>query len=218
MTQKAFNTYWQGKLSGIKNSLEENNFAVWLADSAQQASEIFWKDIFKPLNPSSVSFGGSLTVQEIGVYQELKKRSDLNVIDTYDTSAGPEEFLERRRQALLVDLFITGTNSLTKEGHLVNLDGLGNRVAALTFGPRNVALFISRNKVVSDLDEAISRIKEFAAPVNAVRLNRKTPCTKTMQCEDCKSPERICNTWTITEKSNPPERVKIILINQDMGY
>ncbi len=218
MSQKALNTFWRGKLSDLKNTLEGNNFAVWLADSAQQAGEIFWKEIFRPLKPSSVSFGGSLTVQEVGVYQELKKRDDIKVLDTYDTSASPEEFLERRRQALLVDLFVTSTNSLTREGHLVNLDGLGNRVAALTFGPRHVALFVSRNKVVADLDEAISRIKDFAAPVNAVRLNRKTPCTKTMQCEDCTSPERICNTWTITEKSNPPERVKIILINEHMGY
>jgi len=218
MSREAHTQYWQGKLAGIKTALEENNFAVWLADSSIQARELFWNDVFKPLKPASVSFGGSLTVQEVGVYQELKQRNDLKVIDTYDTSASPEEFLERRRQALLVDLFVTSTNSLTKEGHLVNLDGLGNRVAALTFGPKNVALFISRNKVVADLDEAISRIKEFAAPVNAVRLNRKTPCTKTMQCEDCKSPERICNTWAITEKSNPPKRVKIILINEDMGY
>jgi hypothetical protein len=218
MSQEALAQYWQGKLTGIKETLEENNFAVWLADSAKQAKKLFWDEVFKPLKPASVSFGGSLTVQEVGVYQELKQRNDLQVIDTYDTSASTEEFLERRRQALLVDLFVTSTNSLTKEGHLVNLDGLGNRVAALTFGPRHVALFVSRNKVVADLDEAISRTKEFAAPVNAVRLNRQTPCTKTMQCEDCKSPERICNTWTITEKSNPPQRVKIILINQDLGY
>ncbi|MCF8030990.1 MAG: lactate utilization protein, partial [Desulfohalobiaceae bacterium] len=152
------------------------------------------------------------------LHQELVNRADLETIDTYDTSLTPEETIERRRRSLLVDLFITGTNAVTQEGHLVNLDGLGNRVAALTFGPRHVVLLIGRNKVVPGLSEAHSRIKDYAALVNTVRLGKNTPCTKSMQCEDCNSPERICNTWTITEKCFIPKRIKIILINQDLGF
>lgn len=218
MSAEALQTYWKGKLETIQAVLEDNNFKVWVADSMDQACSTFWSKIFDQVKPGSVSFGGSMTVVNSGLYDELKKRNDIQVIDTYDTSAPQDEFLERRRQALLSDLFITSTNAVTKEGHLVNLDGLGNRVAGLTFGPKHVALLIGRNKIVTDMEQAIDRIKDFAAPANTIRLNKKTPCVKTFQCEDCSSPDRICNTWTITEKSNPPERVKIILINEHVGY
>jgi hypothetical protein len=117
----------------------------------------------------------------------------------------------------VVDLYLTGTNAVTEDGCLVNLDMIGNRVAALTFGPKKVVVFVGRNKIVSDLESAMYRIKDYAAPTNAMRLNCKTPCVKTSECADCKSPGRICNTWTITEKSYPKERVTVVLINEDLG-
>ena len=107
---------------------------------------------------------------------------------------------------------------MTETGQLVNLDMIGNRVGALTFGPKNVIILVGRNKIVPDLDEAMFRIKNYAAPVNTMRLDKKTPCAKTSFCGDCKSPDRICNTWTITEKSFPKKRVIIILINKDLGF
>jgi hypothetical protein len=94
---------------------------------------------------------------------------------------------------------------------------LGNRVASLTFGPRNVIVLVSINKIVPDLEDAMFRIKNYAAPINAARLDKKTPCVKTAFCEECKSPDRICNTWTITEKSFPKGRVKIVLIKESLG-
>ncbi|HIJ68795.1 MAG TPA: lactate utilization protein, partial [Deltaproteobacteria bacterium] len=129
----------------------------------------------------------------------------------------PEEMLERRRRSLLVDLFITGTNAVTETGKLVNLDMLGNRVAGITFGPRNVIILAGRNKVVPDIEDAMMRVKNYAAPANAMRLDKKTPCVKTSICEECRSLDRICNTWTITEKSFPKGRIKIVLINEDLG-
>ncbi len=210
--------YWQGKLEQLKQTLESNNFAVRTAQDLDEARSVFWDDLFPTIAPASVSFGGSKTVIASGLYEELVNRSDLEAIDTYETGISREEIIERRRRSLLVDLYLTGTNAVTQEGHLVNLDGMGNRVAALTFGPGHVVLLIGRNKVVPGLTEAHSRIKDYSAPVNTVRLGKKTPCATTMQCEDCSSPDRICNTWAITEKSNPPERVKIILINQDLGF
>jgi hypothetical protein len=126
--------------------------------------------------------------------------------------------LERRRQALLVDLFITGSNAVTETGQLVNLDMFGNRVGAITFGPKHVVVLVGRNKIVTDVDEAMLRIKNYVAPVNTMRLKKKTPCRKTSYCEECNSPDRICNTWTITEKSFPKGRVKVLLINEDMGF
>jgi hypothetical protein len=94
---------------------------------------------------------------------------------------------------------------------------IGNRIGGLTFGPKHVIILLGRNKIVADLDEAMYRIKNFVAPANAMRLDKKTPCVKTSYCEDCKSPDRICNTWTITEKSFPKGRVKVVLINEALG-
>jgi hypothetical protein len=94
----------------------------------------------------------------------------------------------------------------------------GNRIGGITFGPRHVVILIGRNKLVPDLEEAFFRIKNYVAPVNAMRLDKKTPCVKTSFCEECKSPDRICNTWTITEKSYPKGRVKVVLINEELGF
>ena len=119
---------------------------------------------------------------------------------------------------MLVDLFVTGTNAVTESGQLVNLDMIGNRVGAVTFGPKHVIILVGRNKIVPDLESAMFRVQNYAAPVNTMRLDKKTPCAKTSFCADCKSPDRICNYWTITEKSFPKNRVKIVLINKDMGF
>ena len=120
-------------------------------------------------------------------------------------------------QSLLVDLYITGTNAVTESGMLVNLDMIGNRIAALTFGPKDVIIIIGRNKIVPELEDAMDRVKDLAAPANAMRLDKKTPCVKTASCHECETPDRICNTWTITQKSFPKGRVKVILLNGDEG-
>jgi hypothetical protein len=95
---------------------------------------------------------------------------------------------------------------------------IGNRAAAITFGPKHVIVLAGRNKIVSDFDEALLRVKNYSAPINVMRLGRKTPCAETSFCEECKSPDRICNVWTITEKSFPKGRIKLILINEDLGF
>jgi hypothetical protein len=138
-------------------------------------------------------------------------------LDSFDRSLPPDESTERRRQALLVDLFFLGTNAVTEIGQLVNLDMIGNRIGGLTFGPKHVVVLLGRNKVVPDLDAAMYRIKNYVAPTNAMRLDMETPCAKTSYCEECKTPSRICNTWTITEKSFPKGRVKVVLINEELG-
>ncbi len=210
--------YWKTRLTELKETLTENNFEVFVAENTDEAKSIVLEKIIPEIAPKSVSWGGSLTFVATGLYDVLKNNNDLKVLDTYDKTLSPEESLERRRQSLLVDLFITGSNSVTETGQLVNLDMIGNRVGALTFGPKNVIILVGRNKIVPDLDEAMFRIKNYAAPVNTMRLDKKTPCAKTSFCTDCKSPDRICNTWTITEKSFPKKRVKIVLINKDLGF
>jgi L-lactate utilization protein LutB len=210
--------YWKNRLAELKDALTENNFEVFVAENTDEAKSIVLEKIIPEIAPKSVSWGGSLTFVATGLYDILKNSNDFNILDTYDKTLSPEESLERRRQSLLVDLYITGSNAVTETGQLVNLDMFGNRVGALTFGPKNVIIFVGRNKIVPDLDEAMFRIKNYAAPVNSMRLDKKTPCAKTSFCADCKSPDRICNIWTITEKSFPKKRIKIILINKDLGF
>ncbi len=209
--------FWKEKLEKLGTVLEKNNFEVLLCENLSHAKELFFERLLPEISPESISFGGSLTVVESGIYSSLKEDGRYKIIDTYDWTLPREEFLERRRDALLCDLYLTGTNAITMDGVLVNLDGFGNRVAAMAFGPRNVCLFIGRNKVVADIEEARKRIKTFAAPVNTMRLNKKNPCLKTLTCMNCNSPERICNVWLITEKCFPPKRIKILLINEDCG-
>lgn len=209
--------YWKLKLKRVEAALTANNFEVHVVDSLEAAHETFMEKILPASGAKKVGFGGSMTVVKSGLYQSLKEQPDLEVIDTIDPTVAPEEKVERRRQALLVDLFVTGTNAITEAGQLVNLDMIGNRVGALTFGPRKVALLVGRNKIVADLEAAMDRIKDFVAPANTMRLDMKTPCVKTGQCEECKAPARICNTWTITEKAFPKERVSVVLINADAG-
>ena len=210
--------YWKNRLAELKDALTENNFEVFVVENTDEAKSIVLEKIIPEIAPKSVSWGGSLTFVATGLYDILKNSNDFNILDTYDKTLSPEESLERRRQSLLVDLYITGSNAVTETGQLVNLDMFGNRVGALTFGPKHVIIFVGRNKIVPDLDEAMFRIKNYAAPVNTMRLDKKTPCAKTSFCADCKSPDRICNIWTITEKSFPKKRIKIILINKDLGF
>ncbi|MFO7553832.1 MAG: lactate utilization protein [Desulfobacterales bacterium] len=216
--EKPIDNYWKARLVELKEALSANNFEAFVVENTDEAKSIVLEKIIPKIAPKSVSWGGSLTFVATGLYDVLKKNNDLNILDTYDKNLSPEESMERRRQSLLVDLFITGSNAVTESGQLVNLDMYGNRIGAIAFGPKNVIILVGRNKIVPDLDEAIFRVKNYAAPVNAMRLDKKTPCAKTSFCEYCKSPDRICNTWTITEKSFPKERVKVILINEDLGF
>ncbi len=210
--------YWQIRLNRLKKALERNHFEVHLADTADQAKNVVIEEILPRTGAKTVSWGGSMTFMATGLYNDLKLMSGIDVLDTFDKLPTHEEILELRRRALLADLYITGTNAVTETGTLVNLDMYGNRVAAITFGPRHVVILVGRNKTVPDLEQAVWRIKNYAAPINAIRLNKKTPCVQTAVCEDCYGPDRICNTWTITEKSIPKGRIKVVLINEDLGF
>ena len=214
---KPLEHYWTKRLADLQQTLEANNFEVHTAADAAAAQRVVMDEILPKCAARSVGWGGSMTVAGTGLYQAVKARTDIEMVDTLDKQVSAEEFVERRRKSLLVDLFITGANAVTEDGQLVNLDMFGNRVAALTFGPKHVVVVVGRNKIVPSLDEAMFRVKNIAAPANAMRLDKKTPCVKTSYCDECKSPDRICNTWTITEKSYPKGRVKVVLVNQDLG-
>jgi L-lactate utilization protein LutB len=209
--------YWELRLQNCKDALEKNSFDACIAQTPADAKQIVIDQILPGIDIKSVSWGDSLTLYQTGVLEYFKKNSAINLIETFDEKASREEIIARRRKALLADLFFTGTNAVVESGALVNLDMVGNRVAGMVFGPKWVVIMVGRNKIVSDLDEAMDRIKSLAAPANAIRHAQKTPCVKTSYCMDCNSSDRICNVWTIHEKSYPKGRIKVILINQDLG-
>lgn len=211
-------TYWKLKLENCLKSLKDNNFGAYLADGCEDAKRIVVEEILPNIEVRSVSWGDSLTLYATQVLDTIKKNSDIHILETFADNVSREEIMERRKQALLTDLFFTGSNAVTETGKLVNLDMIGNRIGAVIFGPKNVVIFAGRNKLVPDVEAAMKRIKSYAAPLNAIRhTGLKTPCRKTSYCMDCKSPDRICNTWTITDKSFPKKRIKVVLINEDLG-
>ena len=206
-------------LEKYAQALRKNHFEVFLAQDAKDASEIFFNRILPSLSPRVISWGGSKTLIDTGILERLKQEGKYELIVTAAPDLSFEEKWEARRQALLSDLFLSGTNAVTQEGELVNLDGYGNRVAALSFGPKNVVLFIGKNKLTGDLAQAMDRVKNYAALLNVQRFDHlKTPCKKTGRCHRCKSEDSICNAWSIINQSYPAGRIKIILINQEMGF
>lgn len=210
--------YWRLRLERCRQALTQNGFEALVAPDAQAAGDLFLTAMLPAIDVTSAAWGDSMTFLSTGVLAVIRANPAIRVIETFDPTVSPGERRERRRQALLSDLFFTGSNAVTETGQLVNLDMVGNRVAGLTFGPKTVVLFIGRNKIVATLEDARARIRQHAAPANAIRHpGLKTPCAKTAVCSDCNSPDRICNTWCITEKCFPAGRIRIILINQDLG-
>ncbi len=209
--------YWQLRLKAIEKRLKENNFEAVIVPSAKAAATFFLESVLPETKPKSLSFGGSMTLGSTGLLDTLAGMESLEVISPNKVGVSIEEKMELRRQGLLVDLYLSGTNAVTEDGALVNLDMIGNRVGAITFGPKKVVVFVGRNKIVPDLEAAMWRIKDYAAPANAMRLDCKTPCVQTSECADCNSPGRICNSWTVTEKSFPKGRITVVLINEELG-
>lgn len=211
-------SYWKLRLNRCAEALARNNFAVYRAGTVEEAGEIILGEIMAQITVHSASWGDSLTMRATGIIEALRDNPAIELIETFIPGVPRDAVMENRRRALLCDLFLTGSNAVTEDGKLVNLDMVGNRTAAITFGPRHVVLCVGRNKLVADTAAAVERVKNYAAPINAIRhTGIATPCVKTGFCMDCKSPDRICNSWTVTEKSWPKHRIRVILINQDLG-
>lgn len=200
-----------------RTNLAANGFDAYIAANSQQAGQIFFDQIAPQLTFTSVSWGDSITMQSTGVLQKLEQQDGIEIIRTFEQDTPWRELIARRRQALLCDLFLTGANAITLCGKLINLDMVGNRTSAISFGPKKVVVFAGRNKISADLADGIDRVRNVAAPLNAGRHNFQTPCVKTGRCHDCNSPQRICNTWSIIDRCFPRMRIKVILINEDLG-
>ena len=166
---------------------------------------------------STVSVGGSMTLFESGVIDYLRKRP-LNFLDRYAPGLNADQIKNLYRDSFGADVYLTSTNAITEEGGLYNVDGRGNRVAAMIYGPDKVIVIASVNKIVKDLEAAIERNRKWAAPANAKRLNRNTPCAKLGYCTDCDSPDRICHDFTFITSQMTKDRIHVILTEESFGY
>lgn len=199
----------------IINHLKQRRMEGSYAPSAAQAMD----EIIAMIPPdSSVYRCGSLTTVGLGVWQRLADIPGVEIIDPYAPGLTAEEAFEVRRKGLTADFMIGSSNAITLDGKLVNLDATGNRVAAMTFGPKKVILAVGMNKVAPDLDTAMARVKHYCAPVNAIRLNFQTPCKEQGLCTDCRSPQRVCNMWSIIEGHMLKNRIHVKLIGENLGY
>lgn len=198
-------------------ALRRNGFEAFYVPDREEAAS--WILELVP-GDALVGLGGSVTLREMGI-PEILKETGHRVADHWearDRGALAGEILEVRRQQLNSDVFITSTNALTETGELVNIDGGGQRVAAMIFGPRKVVVVAGVNKIVRDLDEGLNRARNIAAPMNARRLDRKTPCAKTGACSDCDSEERICNVTTIIHRRPRNTDITVIIVGEKLGY
>ena len=165
---------------------------------------------------SKVGYGGSLTLDELGIKEALKK-GNYQLVDRGRPGISEEELFSLRRESLLTDVFLCSTNALTRDGKMVNIDGSGNRLAALTFGPKKVIVVAGINKIVDDVERGLERVRNYAAPLHARRRGWDLPCAKTGRCVDCRSPRRICCTVTVTEYQREKDRVTVILVGETLG-
>lgn len=162
---------------------------------------------------ATVSNGGSMTLDGLGVFDWLRKRNDITYFDRENDD--PQKCMTA---AFDCDVYLTGTNAITEGGELYNVDGRGNRVAAMICGPRSVIVVVGANKIVSDINAAVDRVRKIAAPANTVRLSCATPCAKTGECMDCNSPGRICCNFVVMSNQRVKDRIKVIIMDESLGF
>ena len=209
-------TEWNEKVARkiIKN-LEKRRMAGSYSASAVKAKE----EIIDMIPQGATVFRcGSMSAVGMGLWDSIAALPEVTLIDPYRPELSPEEAMELRRRGLTADVMIASTNAITLDGRLVNLDGMGNRVAAMAFGPKKVILVVGMNKVAPDLESAVARVKHYAAPVNNIRYGLKNPCVETGLCSDCKTPQRICNMWSIIEGHMIKDRIHVKLVGENLGY
>lgn len=166
---------------------------------------------------ASVTWGGTMTVRDMDIPQMLQERGTLKVWDR-DKVETPEEKQEMYLRAFQADYYLSSANAITEDGVIVNIDGNGNRVAAITWGPQHVIFVVGMNKVAQDPEAALKRARSTAAPINAARFDIQTPCQLDGQCHNCNSPQSICNYIHFLRNSSKPERIIVILVGENLGY
>lgn len=195
-------------------NLQKNNMEGYFVKDKKELISVLEKLISKG---DKVSVGGSVTLVEADVLDFLRK-GDFNFLDRYKFGLSKDEINDIYRQTFFADVFLTSSNAITENGELYNIDGNGNRVAAMIYGPKQVIVVIGMNKIVKNIDDAFSRVKQIACPSNAKRLNRNTPCAKVGYCTECSSDDRICSDYVIMKRQTVKGRIKVIIVEENLGY
>ncbi len=206
-------------------NLKKNNMECFYAENKEEAKKIAFSLINKG---DSIGVGGSVTLNELDLLTDFRNEN-YNFLDRYGEKT-QEEITQVFRDSFSCDAYFTSSNAVTENGELYNVDGNGNRVAAMIYGPKKVVVIVGKNKIVKDLNEAVLRVKTIAAPRNCRRLNKSTPCAATGKCisfkcgnaeipsAGCSTSQRICREYVITAVQGNPDRIKVIIVNEDLGY
>jgi hypothetical protein len=207
---------YRSQAEEIIENLKKRNMDGAYFEKAEQAVAAILSEVPDDI---LVGLGGSESIVESGLVDALRKKN-VKLLDRYKEGITKEEVWRMRKEGLSADIFISSSNAVTLDGKIVNVDGIGNRVAAMIFGPDKVILLVGMNKIVKNVKEAVARIKNHVAPRNAKRVDIDTPCSKRGYCQDphCKPPHRICSQLVIIESSMLPDRIKLFLVGEELGY
>ena len=205
--------YYQKRGELLVKNLRSRHYDAYYCHTKEEALEKALQIIPKG---ATVGWGGALSAKEIGLLDAMNN-GQYNAIDR-DKAPNPEARKQAMKQCLLADVFITGANALSMDGQMVNIDGSGNRVAAIVYGPESIVVIAGMNKVMDTLEAAVIRARTIAAPMNMQRFALQTPCQVTGTCGDCKREDCICNQILITRNSKPAGRIKVILVGEELGY
>lgn len=195
-------------------ALKKHGFDAVFLKSPQEAIDFLSP---KLLPGMKIGFGGSMTIKGLGI-QKLAEKAGCIILDHNAPGLTADQKTDILRSQLTCDLFISGSNAVTMDGEIVNVDANGNRVAALTFGPKEIVVVMGINKIVTSLDEAFERIETIAAPINNKRLNRPNPCTKTGVCMDCNGPMRSCRIYQILKRCPALSKFTVVIVGEQMGF
>ena len=204
--------YYQKRGQLLVKNLRSRHYDAYYCDTKEAALEKALEIIPKG---ATVGWGGAMSAQQIGLLDAMNN-GEYNAIDR-DKAPNPEERKKAMKNCLLADVFITGANALSMDGQMVNIDGNGNRVAAIVYGPESIVVIAGMNKVMDSIDAAVIRARTVAAPMNKQRFALQTPCEVTGTCGDCKSEGCICNQILVTRNSKPAGRIKVILVGEKLG-
>lgn len=205
--------YYENLADSLIEKFNLRGIEGYYCDNAKEAL-IMAKRFLTP--GCSISWGGSETLNEIGLITELKA-SDYILYDRSEAKT-PEERTAMYSKIVTSDYFFMSSNAITLDGQLINIDASGNRVACLIAGPKNVIIIAGMNKIVTDVNTGIERVRNMASPPNVIRLGFKTPCAELGRCANCLSEDCICCEIVITRKSKIPGRIKVILVGEELGY
>lgn len=204
--------YYDKRGAVLVKNLQSRHFDAYYCSTKEEALAKALELIPKG---STISWGGCMSAQQIGLVDALKA-GDYHTIDRYNC-ASPEEQEKLTREGMFADVFLTGANGLSLDGQMVNIDGTGNRLAAINYGPKTVLVIAGMNKVVDTLEDAIQRARTVAAPMNKMRFSNVTPCATTGTCGNCKAEGCICNQILVTRHCRPTGRIQFILVGEALG-